>query len=145
MINYAKSGALCFILWGLLHVVGGGAVLIALSGSVDAGFAFYSSSENGHSALAGAILGCLAYGFVWVGAVVVYVGARRNWKNSESGLLLNTTLVGFTETGLVFFLLLPGFVGWLEAIAGILLFVAAVVSGGVACRDVHRKTGDGHV
>lgn len=139
-MNKAKIGAVFFVLWGLLHIVGGGAILAAVADSPSQGFAVYEESSAVYTELAGAVLGYLAYGLVWIGALVTYVGVRYNWQNSSNGLALNTVLVGLTDLGLVIFLIWPGFVSWGEASPGLLLFAGGVVFGGLACNAAHPKT-----
>jgi len=136
-MNYAKIGATAFVLWGLLHIVGGSAILVALGDSPAAGYAIYQESAAPYTALAGSVLGYLAYGFVWIAAIVTYVGIRLNWRNSQAGLALNTALVGLTDLGLVVFLVLPGYLGWGDASPGLVLFAVGAIAGGIACNAAH--------
>ena len=138
MTRLAKGGAACFILWGALHIVGGGMILLALQQGPDAAFAAYRAPDALYPALAGAILGYFAYGLVCIGAAVAAVAVLFNWKNSQSGLAANTVLTGLTEIGLVLFLLMPGYVPLLQALPGLLLFAGAMVMGGMACSRDHR-------
>ncbi|HNP37302.1 MAG TPA: hypothetical protein PKK10_15755 [Woeseiaceae bacterium] len=135
MMKHAKIGAVLFALWGLLHIVGGAAILLAALESPDQGFAYYRAPDASYSTLAGNVLAYLAFGFVWIGAVVSFVGIRYNFRNSYHGLMLNTALVGFTDLGLLLFLVMPGHLGWLDAAPGLLLFVGAALFGGMACRS----------
>jgi hypothetical protein len=130
----ARTGAILFVLWGLLHVVGGGAILLALGDGAASGFAVYQSSTGTYPPLAGAVLGYLAFTFVWIGAAVTVVGVRLNWRNSAAGLALNTVIAGLTDIGLVVFLVFPGYVTWPEASIGIALLLAAAFVSGIACR-----------
>jgi uncharacterized iron-regulated membrane protein len=134
-MNYAKIGAVSFVLWGLLHIVGGTAILMAVGESPANGFAVYEESTAAYTELAGSVLGNLAYSFIWIGVVVTFVGVRYNWHNSQAGLMLNTALVGLTDLGLIIFLILPGFVGWGEASPGLVLFAAGAIFGGIACQS----------
>ena len=138
-MNFAKIGAVFFILWGLIHIIGGGAILAAVAESPAQGFAIYGEHSDSYTDLAGSILGYLAYGFVWIAVLVTYIGVRYNWRNSRLGLALNTSLVGLTDIGLIIFLVLPGFMSWSNASPGLLLFVGAVVFGGIACNSVHNS------
>ena len=88
------------------------------------------------------MLGYLAYSFVWIAVVVTFVAIKYNWHNSEQGLMLNTALVGLTDLGLVMFLVLPGFVSWGEAAAGLVLFIGAIVFGGLGCQSAHSAPAD---
>jgi len=136
-MNKAKIGAVFFILWGLLHIVGGGVILVAIADSPTHGFALYEESSAVYTELAGSVLGYLAYGFVWIAALVTYIGIRYNWHNSQTGLALNTILVGLTDIGLLIFLVWPGFVTWGEASPGLILFAGGVIFGGMACNSAH--------
>jgi hypothetical protein len=138
-MNYAKTGAVFFVLWGLLHIVGGGAILAAVAESPAQGFAVYEQSAGTYTELAGSVLGYLAYGFVWIAVLVTYVGVRYNWQNSQHGLALNTVLVGLTDLGLVIFLIWPGFISWGQAAPGLVLFAGGVIFGGMACNSAHSK------
>ncbi len=137
-MNFAKVGAVFFILWGLLHIVGGGAIVMAAAESPAQGFAMYGEHSVAYTQLAGSVLGYLAYGFVWIAVLVTYIGIRYNWRNSKDGLALNTVLVGMTDLGLMIYLVMPGFVSWGNASPGLLLFAGGVVFGGLACRSVHK-------
>ena len=134
MEKLAKIGAVCFVLWGVLHLAGGSMILLSLSESPEKGFAYYQHSEGPFPGLAGSVLGYLSYSVLWLGALVTFIGVRYNWQNHERGLALNTLLVLLTEIGLVIFLILPGYVPWAEASPGLLLLVAGGACGGIACQ-----------
>lgn len=138
-MNYAKIGAVSFILWGLVHIVGGGAILLAVADSPTQGFAIYQEAVTVYTPLAGSVLGYLAYGFVWIAILVTYVGIRYNWHNSRNGLALNTFVVGLTDLGLLIFLVWPGFISWGEASPGLVLFAVAAIFGGMACNAAHSE------
>ncbi len=139
-MNHAKIGAVFFILWGLIHIIGGGAILLAVAESPAQGFAVYGDTVSTYTQLAGSVLGYLAYGFVWIAVLVTYIGVRYNWHNSQTGLALNTALVGMTDVGLLLFLVIPGFLSWGNASPGLLLFAGAVVFGGLACKSAHNDS-----
>ena len=143
MAKLARGGAVCFILWGALHIVGGGMILLALQQGPAAGFAAYRAPDAVYPALAGAILAYFAYGLVCIGAAVAAVAVLLNWKNSQLGLVVNTVLTGLTEAGLILFLLIPGYVPLLQALPGLLLFGGAMVLGGFACSRTHRLASAG--
>jgi hypothetical protein len=137
MKTTSKIGAIAFVLWGILHVVGSSAILFALLDGPASGFAVYQYSVGEYTALSGAILGYLAFMLLCIGAAVAVIGIRFNWRNSQSGLAANTALAGLTEVGLVIFLLIPGFVGFAEASLGLALLAVGVVAGGRACQAEH--------
>lgn len=129
----ARTGAILFALWGLVHVLGGAAILLALSSGPEAGFGVYQNSAGTYPALAGQVLGYLAFLFVMGGIAVTVVAFRLNWRNSALGLGLNTAIAGVYDIGLVVFLVFPDHVTWPEAAIGIVLLLGAAVVGGMAC------------
>ena len=129
-----KTGAVFFVVWGLIHVIGGASILAALGDGADSGYATYRSSTGSYDPLAGSVLGYFAYLLVCIGLVVAAVGVTLNWKNSQSGLAVNTAVIAVTEIGLIYFLVVPGFVSWSEASIGFAPFVIAAVASGIACR-----------
>ena len=139
MTRLAKAGALAFGLWGLLHLAGGVAILLALRSGPQAGYSFYRFSDGIASPLAGAVLGYLAFLLVCAGLAACGIAVALNRKNSPDGLAANTAVTGLTEFGMVLFLLLPGYVSLLEALPGLLLLAVAVTAGGIACRNVHFR------
>ena len=138
MFDKGKMGAICFVLWGLLHVVGGGAILLALTDGPDAGYAVYSGSGMGYSALAGHVLSYFAYNLVWIAGLVVFIALRFNWRNNETALALNAGIILLIEVGLVLFLLIPGHVSLTEAAPGLILFIVGATLCGIACNSKPR-------
>lgn len=131
----ARTGAIAFVLWGILHIAGSGYVLKALaSGGPAAGFAIYGTTESVEARIAGSVLGYMSFIILAAGLVVTAIALRMNWRNSELGLALNTGLVLVIEFGLAVFLLAPGHVSIAEAGPGIGLFLIAAICGGVACQ-----------
>jgi hypothetical protein len=131
----ALLGAVMFMLWGAIHIMG--SVMVYVSG-----FAAYQNAAGPFPEIANYILGYFAYLIAVIGAMVVAVGWFSNRRNSPQGLALNTALVGFTDLGLVIFLVAPGHVSFAEASIGIILFAAALVPATMACRsndEAHQK------
>jgi hypothetical protein len=125
---FARIGAVFFGLWGLLHLVGGSAILAAALGSGPAaGYAFYEQSAGAYPAVAGAILAMNSFTIAWVGALVIVIAVTRNWRNECSGFALNLVLAGLMDVALVVFLLAPGYVTPGDALLGISLLVLAVI------------------
>lgn len=131
---YAKLGAACFGLWGLLHMAGGGYILATvLRSGAGAGYAIYGHDGT---ALPGATGGVLAY-FAWFlvlsGVAALAIAVRMNRSNSHLGLALNTVLLAAVELGLVLFLIVPGYLSFTDALPGFVLFALAALFGGIAC------------
>lgn len=126
----ARTGAACFVMWGLLHIAGGLAIFAT-------GFEAYGQSGAAIPPLAHAILQYFALLLIAIALASVYIGVRFNWKNSATGLAANTVLIATTEVGLIAFLILPGHVTWIEASPGFVLFAAALACSTLACRNAH--------
>ncbi|MEO1225689.1 MAG: hypothetical protein AAFX92_15840 [Pseudomonadota bacterium] len=124
-MGYARIGAIFFGLWGLLHVVGAGAILVALAADTVGGFAFYQNAEGPFPAVAGAVLGYNSFAILWTGLLVIVIALFLNWRNDRLGLQANIALAGLSDLGLVIFLLIPGFVSLEGAALGLVLFVLA--------------------
>jgi len=137
MKTMIRIGSAFFVLWGLVHVLGGTSILLALHDGADAAYAAYRNSSGAHDALSGSILGYFAYLLVCIGMAVAVVGATLNRRNSRAGLAINTAVVAVTEIGLLYFLVVPGFVSWGEASVGLVPFVLAAVASGIPCRSAH--------
>lgn len=128
-MSLAKIGAIFYGLWGLLHLVGGAAILLALGDGTAAGYAVYKQAIGVFPAVSGAILAMNSFTIAWVGALVTVIAVTQNWRNQRAGAWLNFTLAGMMDIALVVFLLLPGFVSLGDAMLGIsLLAVAAPCS-----------------
>jgi hypothetical protein len=138
---FARIGAVFFGLWGLLHLVGGSAILATTLGAGPAaGFAFYAQSAGEFTPLAGAILAMNSFTIAWVGALVTVIAFTRNWRNDCQGFLLNVVLAGLMDVALVVFLLVPGFVTLGDALNGITLLVIAVIFSSMGLRRQHRAS-----
>jgi hypothetical protein len=131
----SRAGAILYALWGLVHVIGGAVLLRAALGGTDAFLrAQLGSSPLEPSALsdhgptltvAGGVFAFHAFNLAWLGLLAVFVALRLNWYNSAAGYWLNLALVGFTDLGLVLFLVAPGVMSWADAWIGPVLFIPA--------------------
>lgn len=136
-----KLGAGSFILWGLLHLAGGLAILSANLSNPGEGFSVYQNVSDNYDPLSSSILNYFAFLLLCIGGAVAFIGIRWNLRNSQTGLAINTAITTLVEIGLIFFLLLPGFVNVVEASFGLSLFLLAVIFGGIACNTEHPPKG----
>ena len=137
MTVQTRIGTAGFLLWGLLHMAGGAGLLAGLWQSPEAGYAFYRTAGGPQSALAGAILGYLAYVFVAAGLAAAVIALLANRRNDPLGLAANSSLILMVEVGLIAFLLIPGHLGFTDALPGFILAAIGIVFGGLACRGGH--------
>jgi len=134
MMNYAKLGAIGFGLWGLLHIAGAGFILSATLGSGAAeGYAVYGYDGGPLPGATGAVLAYFAYFLALSGAAVLGIAVKMNWSNSQAGLAINTALVLAIEVGLIVFLIVPGYLSFLDALPGFVFFAIGAILGGIAC------------
>ncbi len=137
-----RIGAAFFALWGLVHVAGGTLQLGTLSaggaGALTAMIASAQPAAAGDFAVppaAAAFMGMGAFTILWLGAFVTVVAVTMNWRNSRTGYLINMAVVGATDAGLLFALLIPGHMAWSDGAVGLVLFaMAAAFSTAAALR-----------
>ena len=137
MVLMTRIGTAFFILWGIVHFVGGLAILAALGEGAASGYATYHGSSGSYDALSGSILGYFAYLISATGVAVAAIALTLNRRNSKLGLAINTAVIAVTEIGLLWFLVVPGFVVWAQASIGLVPFAIAATSSGIACRIAH--------
>ncbi len=126
----ARIGAVFFAMWGLLHIIGGMALLRALSQEGSEAFLLQVGSAADEAALgavpantvSSAILSYHAYNLAWMGLLALLVAIFANWKNSLMGYLVNVFLIGAVDLGLYVYLLNPAFMKWSDGGIGISLF-----------------------
>lgn len=131
----AKIGAAFYVLWGVVHVAGAAFQLLTLRDSGGVGLTAMISTGRGFDPgavgpfpeAAAAFMAMGSMNLLWIGLLVAYVGATRNWRNSRNGYWLNLALVGCTDLALVLALLLPGVMSWGDGAVGLTLFVLALI------------------
>lgn len=128
-----RFGAIFYVLWGLLHVVGGAVLLSTWNSAGTAelmrsyGSAVASSVPAALPDVVGGVGAFHAFNLLWIGLLVIVVAIKLNWRNARAGAWLNATLAGMADLGLVVFLLLPGYMPWAEGAPGMVLFLPALV------------------
>ena len=135
MKTYApKIGAIFYILWGILHIVGGAALLQELSaGGVRDVLASLGSAVPAaelpaiSGGVTGAVVAFFAFNWVWIGLLVLVVGARLNWHNNKIGYWLNLAVAGASDIGLIVTLLAPGYMAVSDGWPGPLLWLLAAI------------------
>ena len=135
MKTYAyKIGAVFYVLWGLLHIVGGGALLLqAINEGATPVLATIGSNVPAieiptiASDLTAAVLAYYAWNVLWIGVLVTVIGARLNWQNNRLGYWLNLTIVSIVDGGLLIMLVFPGYMTWADGMVGVVLWIPALV------------------
>lgn len=131
----ARTGAVFYALWGLLHVMGGAVQLTTLNGEGGAALTRMISSarpltpeEAAVPSAAAAFMGMGAFNILWIGLLVTIIAVTMNWRNSRLGHWLNLGIVGATDLGLLVALLLPGTMAWSDGGLGLSLYAVALVA-----------------
>ncbi len=125
-----KIGAVFYALWGLLHIVGGAAMMTQESG-VDVlaliGTGHASSVPGTTGSLVDAVLTYHSFNLAWLGAFVLGVAALLNWKNDRTGYWINLIVVSAVDLGLIFTTVAPDHMTLSTALPGIVLWIPALL------------------
>lgn len=113
MNMWAKIGAVCYALWGLLHIYAANLVY-QLGLSVDPGMVQGRLFQN-------------AWHLLFFAIAVIFIAFAYNWKNSRMGYWLNLTILTAVDIGFVSFVLVPGYLPWATASSSLALWVLAIV------------------
>ena len=134
MKRYAhRAGATFFLLWGILHVVGGAALLA--TSMTDGAQGMLGMIDNGAAAsgvgsiptgIADGLARFHAFNLLWMGLLVSGIAIRMNWKNSWAGYWINLVVVVAADVGLLVYFVAPGYMPAADAIPGPLLAGLAV-------------------
>ena len=137
----ARIGAVAYVLWGLLHLFAGLALVLAAQTDINgflAGMATAAPPEAIPNLAEGTVVSGVgafhSFNLAWVGAFVAFVAVGLNWRNSTTGFWINLAVVGFVDLGLIVFLQLPGYMAWADGIPGPVLYLVAVVFTALALR-----------
>jgi hypothetical protein len=124
----------CYVLWGILHIGVGAVVLYQLSAKGGiAALALIGNAvpaEELPQSLGGVASGVLAehaWNVALFGFFAVIVGAVLNWRNSRIGYWLNLCVVSAEDLGLIFTILIPGYIRPFDGWSGPVLWVLAVI------------------
>jgi hypothetical protein len=131
---FYKIGAVCYALWGLLHMVGAAVLLLQATGAgATAVFATIGSATPTaglpqlSSRLADAVLGYYAWNLLWIGGFVLVVAVKFNWQNHRLGYWLNLAVVSAVDLGLIVFLLVPAHMALTDGLLGVVLWLPALL------------------
>lgn len=134
--NWGKTGAVFYILWGVMHVMLGFMMLSKFRARDASGMlamvATGPQAGDPSAALPAVAVGLLrqhAWNLIVFGAVSTGVAVRMNWRNDRAGYWFNLGLVSLADLGFIFMILLPGYMAASgAALVGPLLWLAAGVS-----------------
>ncbi len=109
---YAKTGAVFYVLWGLLHIVAAWKVYL-LGQSLESGMIQGRLFQDAWNLLFFALFG-------------IFVAVFLNWKNSHLGYWLNFVVISAADIGFIITILLPGYLPLVPAGLGPLLWLVAL-------------------
>ena len=112
MNNYARTGAVIYVLWGILHIIAAWKVYM-LAGSLDAGMVQARIFQDAWNLLIFAFFG-------------ITVAIMLNWNNSRCGYWLNFTVISAADIGFIVTVLIPGHLPLMPAGLGPLLWLVAL-------------------
>jgi len=136
-----RIGAVAYILWGLVHIAGGLAMLSVSSEGPTPFLQMLTENssivvpepENSFVTLATKeVFAFHSFNIVWMGLLATVIAVRMNWKNSVTGYWMNMAIVGFADLGLIIFMVVPGVIHITDAWIGPLLFIVAIIFSTIA-------------
>lgn len=141
--KYAKAGAVCYVLWGLLNMVAG-IGLLQMAGSNPNVFlqtiapliSESSLTDVSSNAAVGALASFHAFNLLWTGILVVIIAIKYNWKNRKEGYWFNMVIAGFINLGFLLFLFIPGY---MPISAGFLIPLLFIIGAGLTTFALKQK------
>ncbi len=108
-----RIGAVCYVIWGLLHV--------------NAAYMQYQFGSSFETGMAHGRLIQNSWHLLFFGVVAIIIGVFRNWKNSRAGYWINVINLSVVDIGFILFVLLPYLSIMSPAILGPAFWVLAVL------------------
>ncbi len=135
MKRYAhKIGAVCYVLWGIVHLGVGTAMLCRLA--TEGGTAALAQTSSavpveelpqGLTGAASALVGQHAWNLMVFGCSALVVALTLNWRNSRLGYWLNLGVVSAVDIGFLVAFVLPGNIRLADGLPGLALWALAVI------------------
>lgn len=113
---FARAGAVCYVLWGLLHYT---ATLNV----------FHIGSSVPPTMVQGRLYQDALYIFSFATAGIV-LAITLNWRNSRLGAWLNALIIGVADVPFIVYVLLPGYMPLWPGLLGPLLWICAMILTG---------------
>lgn len=110
---FARSGAVVYVLWGILHIEAARRVY-NLGLSLDPGMVQGRILQNAWNLFFFALFGIVVA--IWL-----------NWKNDRLGYWMNLIVVSAGDIGFIVFVLMPGYVPWVPGALGPALWLLAAL------------------
>jgi hypothetical protein len=132
MKRASQIGAVCYVLWGVLHAIIGVTLLAkaTCAGTHDALAAIGNALPDAeiphaNSPIMNAVLEHYAWNLIWFGAFAIVVGAWLNWRGSRVGYWCNLVVVSSTDLGFIAAIVVPGYITPAAGLTGPALWLLA--------------------
>jgi len=112
-MNFAKTGAVSYIIWGLLHLKAAYDEF-ALGSTLEPGLVQGKINQGASDLLFFALFG-------------IVVAVKYNWKNDLLGYWLNLIVISAADIGFVIFVLLPSHVAFFPGVLGPVFWITAAI------------------
>ena len=119
---FARSGAVTYVLWGLLHVEAARRVMM-LGQSLEPGMVQARIYQGAWNLLFFALFG-------------IVVAVWMNWKNNRTGYWLNLVVVSVGDIGFILLVLAPGYLPLMPGALGPALWILALILTTIGYRQV---------
>jgi len=103
------AGAICYALWGCLHL--------------QAAYAVYHVGATMEPGMAQGRVFQDSWNLLFFGVTAIAVALTLNIRNNVSGYWINLGVLALADTGLIFFVLIPGYMRLWPGLAGPILWV----------------------
>jgi hypothetical protein len=113
-----QTGAVLYILWGLLHLV--------------AAFQVYKLGSVQEPGMVQGRLYQNAWNLASFAIIVIVIAVVYNWKNSLLGYWLNLLLASITDIGFIIYILAPRYLPLKRGLLGPALWILATIFSSVA-------------
>lgn len=141
----ARATVITLTLWGLLHIVGGGALMLASTATDATGLVALGSAveisefPETPNAVVQALIGFHGMNIAFAGLAVTLLSVARSWRYWPRGVQSSLLIAGAADIGLLVYLLGPGYMKLSDGIWGPLLLAIALVTGALARRASARS------
>ena len=143
--HLARATVIALTLWGLLHIVGGGALMVAATATDTTGLAALGSAVDVSqlpetpNAVVQALIGFHGMNIAFAGMAVTLLSVGWSWRQWPRGVPSSLLIAGAADIGLLVYLLGPGYMKLSDGIWGPLLLAIALLTGALARRASTRS------
>lgn len=124
--KWSLIGATCYVLWGILHLY--------------AGYSVYQVAKSLESSMAKGRVLQDAWNLFFFGIIAIYIALYLNIRNNRWGYWINMFVTSLADTGLIFFILIPGYMPLWPGLVGPILWIFALISTTIAYLQIPQDT-----